>query len=153
MADELEIPTVYLFRTGIQISSQKDKTSAAALGERGVMVIGNLTLYTVERRGGYVTLPKGTFECTMENHSRLGKVFRVKASGEGGHNVTNTQGVLAGILVHAGNYPHHVVGCIAPGKTWIEHGVGESSKAMQEIFQFCGGWGVGKKMMLDVDSL
>ena len=153
MAEEAEIPTVYLFRTGIQISSKKDESSAPAVGERGVMIVGNLSLYTVERRGGYVTIPKGVFECTMEDHKRLGKVFRVKASGENGHNVTNTQGILAGILVHAGSYPHHVIGCVAPGRTWITHGVGESNKAMEAIFQHCGGWGVGKKMMLDVDSI
>lgn len=153
MENDVELPTVYLFRTGVQISSQKDESSAPALGERGVMIVGSLSLYTVERRGGYVGLPKGVFECTMEDHKRLGKVFRVKASGENGHNVTNTRGVLAGILIHTGSYPHHVVGCVAPGKTYITNGVGESRMAMEAIFQYCGGWGVGKKMMLDVDSI
>jgi len=152
MADIDDLQRIYLFRTGVQVNS-KDKSSIPAMGERGIMVVGDLTLYTVERRGGYVTLPKGIFECTMEDHKRLGKVLRVKAEGVNGHSIKNNRGILAGILVHAGNYPHHVVGCVAPGMTYIENGVGQSSAAMQYIFQFCGGWGVGKKLSLEVDSL
>lgn len=151
MAEETQIPTVYLFRIGVNTSSPKDKPPA--IGVRGVMVIGSVSLYTIERGGGYVILPKGTFECTMEQHKRLGKVFRVKDSGENGHNVTNDRGYLAGMLIHSANFPHEIVGCVAPGKTYLGNGVGETKKAMQELIQYCGGWGVGKKMMLDVDSI
>jgi hypothetical protein len=150
MADEIQ--TVYLFRTGTQVTS-KNKEGKAAVGERGYLFMGLDYLYTIERRGGYVTLPSGNFECTMEQHKRLGKVFRVKAEGANGHNVRNNRGILAGILIHAASYPHHVEGCVAPGRTQINNGVGKSSEAMEALFTYCGGWGVGKKMMMAVDMI
>jgi hypothetical protein len=149
------LPKVYLFRTGVQVSSPKG--SPAAMGERGILVVGNVTYYTIERSGNYVMLPKGVFMCWMQlihpNTKSEKRAFLVKQSGEYGHGVTNDEKKLAGFFIHQGNYPHHIAGCVAPGKTWISNGVEDSKAAMNEIINFCGGWGNGKKMMLEVNYL
>ena len=146
MADE-ELPTLYLFRRNVTVSH------GGANGELGFLVIGELVLYTVERRDGYVKLPNGTFECTMEAHATKGNCFRVKAEGENGHNVKNNQGNYSGILIHSANYPDQLAGCVAPGRSQIIGGVGESKKAMGDIFIFCGGFGAGKKVWLEVGDM
>ena len=146
MADD-ERQTLYLFRQNVTVSH------SSATGELGFLVIGATVLHTVERRDGYVKLPNGIFECTMEQHSSKGKVFRVKAEGENGHNVKNNKGIFSGILIHSANYPDQLAGCVAPGRTQIVGGVGESKKAMEDVFVFCGGFGAGKKIWLDVGDL
>lgn len=156
MADVDDLPRVYYFRTGVLVAS-KDKENVAAIGERGILVVGSITLYAIERTkigtSNCVRLPQGVYLCTMEESTKVGPGFRVKSTGEYGHNKMNIDGVLAAFKVHSANYPHQISGCIAPGKTILDNGVGESNKAMKEIFQHCGGWGIGKQMMLDVDSL
>jgi hypothetical protein len=42
---------------------------------------------------------------------------------------------------------------VAPGRIATQKGVAESRAAMEDIFSYCGGWGEGKKVMLEVDSL
>ncbi len=126
---EVELARIYLFRTSEQINSTSKKTGVHAMGERGIMVVGNNTLYTIERTGGFVRLPKGEFICKMEQHKRLNRVFRVRAGGEYGHNVKNHNDVLAGMLIHAAMYPHNIEGCIAPGRTYINNGINASKGA------------------------
>jgi hypothetical protein len=152
MADEIIKPTIYVIRTKVFITS-KSENGERAVGERGILVAGTVSYHTLERRGGYVTLPPGEFEIEME-YSPTKKVngkprrqFRVL-----NHGVFNSQEKLAAILMHQGNYPHHVTGCIAPGKTQSQKGIGQSSKALEEIFTFCGGFGVGKRALLVIDG-
>lgn len=153
MAEDVNIPEVFLFRTGVQVTS-KSKAGERAIGERGILMIGDVPYYTIERRGGYVTLPEGVFECTMENHvKKKRRLFRVKDHGEYGHNVLNSRGAFAGILIHSSNYPHNVTGCIAPGRIQITNGVDRSTEAMEDLFVFCGGFGEGKKMRIHVSRL
>ena len=74
--------------------------------------------YALERRGGYVTLPAGNYVIQMETSpTHAGrKQFRVMD-----HNVYSAQHKRkAAILIHSGNYPGHVTGCIAPGKKKIK---------------------------------
>ena len=152
MADEIITPTLYLIRTKVFVSSTSEG-GEAAIGERGILVAGTVSYHALERRGGYVTLPAGEFEIEME-HSPTKKVngkprrqFRIL-----NHGVYNNQGKLAAILMHQGNYPHHVTGCIAPGKSQSKRGIGQSTKALEEIFTFCGGFGVGKRALLVIDG-
>ena len=89
MAQNIDgLPKVYLFRTGVQVSSPKG--SPAAMGERGILVVGNVTYYTIERSGNYVMLPKGVFMCWMQlihpNTKSEKRAFLVKQTGEYGHN-------------------------------------------------------------------
>jgi hypothetical protein len=152
MAEE-NLKTLYLFRTGQLItSSDSDKS---AIGVRGVLVAGEATYHTIERGGNYVTLPIGEYEIKMEESptkwegKNPRRQFRVL-----GHNVYSAEhGRLAALLMHTGNYPHQIVGCIAPGKSYLSNGVGESRQAMQEIFNYCGGFGIGKKALLVVDKI
>jgi hypothetical protein len=156
MASEVdisELQTVYLFRTGVQFSAKNSADSKSAMGERGIMVVGNVSLQTIERRGGYWVLPKGLFLCSMYETPKIGKAFYIQATGEYGHNCKLKSGGAVEFMIHAANYPYQIEGCVAPGKTILENGVNQSKAAMQEIFTYCGGWGVGKKMLLDVDSL
>lgn len=145
--------TMTLTRTNEQVSST-GKNGQVALGRRGTLEIAGLSFYTIERTGGYVTLPAGEFECVMEQQPKHNnrRVFRVKVDGEHGHHVKNNRGEFAAILIHAANYPHQIVGCVAPGRTKILHGVGDSGNAMKDIFQACGGFGPGKKVTLVVKN-
>lgn len=133
--------TLYLLRSGVTIVRN------GASAERGYLLAGSVTYYTIERRGGYVTLPNREFEIKMENSPTHPdrKQFRIY-----GHGVTNSAGNTAALLIHLGNYPDHITGCVAPGKTMINNGVGQSAQAMEELFTFCGGFAIGKKAELFV---
>jgi hypothetical protein len=156
MANVDDLPRIYFFRSGVQVVSM-DKDDAPAMGERGILVVGTITLHAIERttyeKSNCVRLPIGLYECTMEKTEKVGRGFRIKESGEYGHNKTNIGGILAKFKIHSANYPHEISGCIAPGRTILDNGVGGSRDAMRDIFTFCGGYGDGKKLMLDVDSL
>ncbi len=154
MADQIDISTlqtVYLARTGVQISAKNPADSTTVMGERGTLKVGNVSLYTIERRGGFWVLPQGLFLCSMYETSKIGKGFYIQADGEYGHNCKLTGGGAVQFMIHAANYPYEIEGCIAPGKAILDNGVDKSVAAMQEIFTFCGGWGVGKKMLLSVE--
>lgn len=139
--------TIYLIRSGVSVIKE------GATGERGELKVGSVTYPTIERGGGYVTLPNGTFEIIMEEsptktyQNNLRKQFRIY-----GHGVKTQAGNVAALLIHLGNYPNQVQGCIAPGKNVINNGVGNSANAMQEIFNYFGGFAIGKKRYLKVTT-
>jgi hypothetical protein len=149
----VSLPELFLFRTGVYISSES--RGEKAIGERGILMAGDVPYHTIERRGGYVTLPHGVFTCTMERQKKKKNrpIFRVDTDGRYDHHITNMRGFSAGILIHPSKYPHDIVGCIAPGKVQTHNGIDESKKALEEIFQFCGGFGEGRKVRLHVSSL
>lgn len=144
---------LFLFRTKVLITSQSN--GVKAIGKRGIIMAGDVPYHTIERAGGYVTLPNGVFHCTMERQpeKKNRPIFRVQTTGEYGHNVWNDRGKLAGILIHPSNYPHDIIGCIAPGKAMRPNGVKDSTQALEEIFQYCGGFAVGRKIRLHVSDL
>jgi hypothetical protein len=153
---EQEIKTIYLFRSGVIISDIDN--GGSVMGERGYLVVGNNVLYTIERTkiGGAnsTRLPdKGTFECTMVKTQKLPKGFWITQTGEFGHNKKNSAGAYSALKIHSANKLSEISGCVAPGRITTEKGVAQSNDAMQDIFTYCGGWGEGKKMMLEVDSL
>lgn len=155
MAED-EVKTVYLFRSEA-IFSDKDGDTPV-MGERGFLVVGDVVLHTIERTtvGDFKStrLPeKGVFLCEMVSTTKLPKGFWIEQTGEHGHNKKNTQGNYSALKIHAGNWLKDISGCVAPGRTIIQNGVGESHKAMQDIFTYCGGWGIGKKMYIDVDTM
>lgn len=137
--------TFYLYRLG----TQAVKNGATA--ERGYLVVKGVTYHTIERRDGYVTLPDGTYEIKMElsptkeYNGSARKQFRIY-----GHGVTNSAGNVAALLIHLGNYPDQIQGCVAPGKSLLSNGVNNSAAAMEEIFTHCGGFAIGKKADLVV---
>ena len=103
----------------------------------------NGTLYfTIERNiDRYVDIPIGTYPLKMENSptkkvdGQTRKQFRIK-----GHNVPAEKGGLANLLIHQGQYPGTLEGCIAPGKILISGGIDQSGQAMTELFNACGGF-------------
>jgi hypothetical protein len=153
-----DLPRVYLFRSTVQVTSKGDD-GMPAIGERGFLVVGNVTLFALERikigQANCVRLPKGLFRCTMEDSKKVGPAFRIEGSGEYGHNIPmpGDHSQMAAFMIHAANYPHEIQGCVAPGRDYLPNGVDKSWSAMQELFKHCGGWGVGKQMMIDVDNL
>jgi hypothetical protein len=136
-----------LSRTGEIFSAEP-----GVVGNRGLLTIGKESFFTIERGGRYVTLPLGTFECTMEANSSKGDCFRVAADGAMGHHVATQAGGWAGILIHSANYPKELLGCIAPGMTKQSDGVGQSRDALKKIFLLLGGFQVGAKHTLKVIS-
>jgi hypothetical protein len=89
----------------------------------------------------------------MEKTQKHPKGFRIKAEGVNGHNKKNSAGVLSALKIHAANKLSQISGCVAPGRVTTPKGIAESKDAMEDIFTYCGGWGEGKKVMLEVDSL
>jgi hypothetical protein len=155
MADE-EIKTIYLFRSGV-IFADIDGGSSV-MGERGYLVVGNNVLHTIERTkigdSNSTRLPStGTFECMMVSTTKLPKGFWITQTGPLGHNVRNSEKAYSALKIHAANKLSDISGCVAPGRIATEKGVAESRAAMEDIFTYCGGWGVGKKVMLEVDSI
>jgi hypothetical protein len=144
MADE---NVITITRTG-QIVKHKHK-GQYEYGEISTLKVNGMATqyFAVERRRGYVTLPPGTYTLEMEISPKHAprKQFRVK-----GHNVHTKDGGLAAILMHEGNYPGNVSGCIAPGKIQLPDGVGQSEVAMSEIFTQFGGFVPGTKAKLVV---
>lgn len=142
---------LYLFRKGVQVSS-KDNNGNVTLGERGELYVQGIRFYTIERRDGFLQLPKGRYECVMEVSEKVGRMFRVAIAGHYGHNLLTKAKKPAAMLIHTANFPHQVEGCVAPGLSITRNGVEQSAKAMDEIFQLCGGFGLGKKVWLMVDD-
>jgi|GEM_PF-1504763 len=142
---------LYLFRKGVQVSS-KDKNGKMVSGERGELYVQGIRFYTIERRGGFLTLPKGRYECVMEVSAKVGRMFRVAVAGYYGHNLITKSKKPAAMLIHKANLPHEVEGCVAPGLSMTKNGVEQSEKALNQIFQLCGGFSAGKKVWLVVDD-
>ena len=127
-----KLPRIELWRSGWIVSHD------GSHGEISELWIGDEMLWAVERRDGYVRLPEGTFTLKMEFSPTYGrKQFRVL-----GHKV---KGGTAPILVHSGNYPEDVEGCIAPGLQATLNGVANSEKAMTKLFSLWGGFEAGKE--------
>lgn len=157
MIDADTLPRIFLFRTGVMIAD-KNKDGVSLMGERGILVVGSQTLYTIERTksGDFnsTRLPqKGLFECKMEKTDKFPKGIRITATGEHGHNKKNIEGNYSNLKIHSANFLYQLTGCLTAGRVFLDNGVGESRKAMEDIFTFCGGWGEGNRLMLDVDSL
>ena len=102
-------------------------------GIRGELTLGPVSFPTVERGDGYKMLPLGTYECEMGwisfSGGRTARAIRVLGEYSMGR-----------IYVHPANYPSQLAGCIAPGMTIEEDGVGRSRDAMRQIFDALGGW-------------
>ncbi len=127
--------TITLRRTGRKVNHQ------GATGEISELEVGGETLWAVERRDGYVTLPEGTYTVQMElSPTRQGRrQLRVL-----GHDKKTKQGEVARILIHAANTPDEVQGCIAPGLYSTTSGVSQSQAAMNKIFHSLGEFKVGQ---------
>ncbi|MEM7436555.1 MAG: DUF5675 family protein [Myxococcota bacterium] len=121
-----------LVRTG-QTCESVDAKGKKATGRRGKLTVGGKPFYTIERANGYVSLPNGTYNCkTGRRGSNQKPCIQIS------HNVRNSRGKRAGIVIHEAKKPHHLQGCIAPGKTKGASGIGQSDKALKEIFEALG---------------
>lgn len=56
------------------------------------------------------------------------------------------------LLIHVGNWPYQLRGCVAPGLRQTNTGVGRSALAMEAIFTLLGGFRVGKKGIATVEN-
>jgi len=135
--------TINLNRTGTMVKH------AGATGEISRMIVEGILFWAVERRDGFITLDEGSYTVKMETSptDKGRRQFRVL-----GHNKVNRQGDIAPILIHVGNYPGDVQGCIAPGFTLLKDGVDQSRLAMEKIFSLFGGFETGRTGDLVVAS-
>lgn len=102
----------------------------------GQLDVGDLTLYTLElpwkdnaRRVSCI--PEGTYRVTRHNSRKFGNTFWVR----------EVQG-RSGILIHAGNFNYHTLGCVLVG---LDHkdankdgllDVISSTKAMKKLLEY-----------------
>lgn len=102
----------------------------------GQLDVGYLTLYTLElpwkdNQRRISCIPEGTYRVTSHVSKKFGKCFWVR----------EVQG-RSGILIHAGNYHWHTLGCILVGldhKDANEDGlldVISSTKAMKKLLEY-----------------
>ena len=140
MAEE-NIPKFVFYRTYEVIEHGGVK------GNRGILIANGAVYFTIERDiDRYVEIPIGTYTLKMEFSptktigEEARKQFRIM-----GHNVPAERGGLANLLIHQGQYPGTLEGCIAPGKMMIPGGVDKSSLAMTELFNACGGFQAKEK--------
>lgn len=133
---EADVPKFVFYRTHEVVEHNGFK------GNRGILQVNGTVYFTVEREiPRYVYVPLGTYTLKMEDSPTKmrgddpRKQFRIM-----GHNVPSERGGLANLLIHDGNYPGALEGCIAPGKQQISGGVGQSVLAMDELFNACGGF-------------
>lgn len=102
----------------------------------GQLDVGDLTLYTLElpwkdNQRRISCIPEGTYRVTSHISKKFGKCFWVR----------EVQG-RSGILIHAGNYHWHTLGCILVGldhKDSNEDGlldVISSTKAMKKLLEY-----------------
>ncbi|MCC6717215.1 MAG: hypothetical protein IT555_04980 [Acetobacteraceae bacterium] len=136
---------------------------------RGTLEVGGHKFDTIERAGGYVALKPGTYMAFMESSKNsgswtdaAGKAIKAKdaAATPGAkftgrrqlrpqHNQTNSKGVKAAILVHAGNKPSHFLGCIGVGEKSAA-GIEKSGTSVATMFKLLGGFTEGKAVYLKV---
>ena len=144
-----------LTRLGVFITSKGkdciDGVVREVRGERGILNVMGQEFHTIERTST-MRLPVKVIECTMINHSTKGKIFYPRPDGEFGHGKKTATGVWGGILIHAASYPHHLSGCLAPGRTILTTGIGESREALDDIFIALGGFTEGRKVYLTVKN-
>ncbi|MSU57772.1 MAG: hypothetical protein EXS35_06250 [Pedosphaera sp.] len=116
--------------------------SQGAVGEWAELWVGANRYDALERAGGYVRLRSGkTYEVKCYKSSRLGQVLSPV------HEIRNQKGEIARIRIHAASYPHHLAGCIAPGRRNGNANVLSDSKAsLLHIFSLLGGWEDGKSV-------
>lgn len=143
---EANIPKFIFYRTNEVVKHGGVK------GNRGILQVNGTLYFTIERDiERFVEIPTGTYTLKMEysptrtvptniypfiNGVQLPRrQFRIM-----GHNVRGEHGGLANLLIHQGQYPGGLTGCIAPGKMMIPGGVDQSSIAMTELFNACGGF-------------
>lgn len=127
--------TITLQRTGQMVKH------SGATGEISKMIVDGVAFWAVERRDGYIALDDGTYTVRMELSPTFKgrRQFRVLD-----HQKRNKNGEIAPILIHTGNYPNDVQGCIAPGYLLIVGGVDKSNLAMEKIFTLFGGFQEGR---------
>jgi hypothetical protein len=130
-----------LTRTDERIEYELDGESIE--GVRGILTIGSVSFFTVERGNGYKHLRPDTYDCecawwTSKAGRRL-RAIRILGEYSRGR-----------IYIHAANHPHQLEGCIAPGMRIIDHGVEQSWMALTKIFEALGGWEEGRRFTLEV---
>jgi hypothetical protein len=121
---------------------------------RGVLHVGNHTFQTVERPwvrnpdgpGGTPfesCIPDGTYRLRAWTRPSGKKAFILSNPEHGVYEQEEDMGGPVGrylILIHVGNSVADVVGCIAPGLTGSDRGVGSSRNAMLKIHGLLDGY-------------
>jgi hypothetical protein len=114
-----------------------------AHGNRGLLTLGGKEFATVDRADGYKWLRPGEYECEMaywtSSSGKKAKAIRVLGDYSAGR-----------IYIHPANWPHQLAGCIAPGLYTTNDGVGESGRAISQVFDLLGGFEIGKRFSLSV---
>lgn len=116
-----------------------------ANGKRGSIEVSEKSWHSIERMDGYKWLRPGTYECEFalwtSSSGKKSKAIRVLGDYSDGR-----------IYIHPANKPSQLAGCIAPGTSKTNVGVGSSRDALSEIFTALGGYVEGKKVTLSVEG-
>ncbi|MEM8500197.1 MAG: DUF5675 family protein [Pseudomonadota bacterium] len=117
-----------------------------ANGKVGLIEINSKSFHSIERMDGYKWLRPGSYECEFgvwtSSSGKKSQAIRVLGDYSKGR-----------IYIHPANKPSQLAGCIAPGVTKTDIGVGRSKEALLEIFRECGGYVEGKKITLKVEGV
>jgi hypothetical protein len=120
----------------------------------GTLTVGGTVFDTIERLDGYVFLDPGrTYLCRMEispNHKGRRQI-RPVGHGKQSEGSRRRGMAEAAILIHPGAYPYHFEGCIGVGEA-TQSGLKNSKKKLDDLFALCGGFEVGKEVMLSVEG-
>lgn len=121
---------------------------------RGVLHVGNQTFQTVERpwvknpdgKGGLPfesCIPDGVYQLRHYTRPSGKKAFILSNPDNGVFEQESDMEGATGrylILIHVGNTVVDVVGCIAPGLTGSDRGVGSSRNAMLKLHELLDGY-------------
>lgn len=112
-------------------------------GLRGVVVIDDLILYTIERGDGFKWLRPGFYDCEMayftDTKKRRHKAIRVLGNYSKGR-----------IYLHVANWPSELTGCVGVGLHHGLQGVMASRDAMVKLFEKLGGFKERKRVGLNI---
>ncbi len=136
-------PRMYLTRR--KKANADGSVSGCLVVYRSVIAAGSLTLPTIERGNGYVSLKMGMY---IMKHDKKNTGRTVKC-------LRPTEGAIKTILIHDAyqDKASQLAGCVAPGlQTDPSGAISGSAEAMQRIWEYIGGWSDGALVKLDVLS-
>lgn len=164
-------PRLILIRTGEEFeqSLTQTKGSYTRSGYRYVRVNDHIEYYDVSKGEGASSPVKGyrsriRLEVDNENAVEYDAIERAngfthlaegvyeRAYMQPRHRHPNNKEIFVdgNIFIHSAEYPEFLDGCIAPGKSINEGGIGQSQNALAEIIDGLGGWKAGRFVRIEV---
>lgn len=171
MAEQDTYPRLILIRTGVEFTQDRTRTrrsytragfryvrrgdqvdyynvkrgaeaAKAVAGYRSILRLqvdaeNSVDYDAIERANGFTHLKEGTY---------AGAYMGARAR----HPDNQEIYVTGNIFIHSAEYPEFLDGCVGPGKSVHDGGVGQSKDALEEIIEGLGGWRAGRLVHLVV---